>query len=41
MDEPRTFAERLDASKDGKEFHNVLKDLFSALEEATTEDDRG
>jgi hypothetical protein len=37
MDEPKTFAEKLDASKDGKEFQSVLMDLFSALDKAVQE----
>lgn len=34
MDEPKTFAEKLDAAEDGVEFHNVLNELFSALDVA-------
>ena len=34
MTEPKTFAERLDAAQDGKEWGLVIQDMFAALAEA-------
>jgi hypothetical protein len=34
MTEPKTFAERLDAAQDGKEWGQVIQDMFAALAEA-------
>jgi len=32
--EPKTFAERLDAAQDGREWNLVIQDMFKALESA-------
>lgn len=37
MEEPKTFAEKLDATKNGGEFLNVLNELFSAFDKAVQE----
>ena len=34
MTEPKSFAERLDAAQDGKEWGLVIQDMFAALAEA-------
>ena len=34
MTEPKTFAERLDAAQDGREWNLVIQDMFKALESA-------
>ena len=34
MTEPKSFAERLDAAQDGKEWGQVIQDMFAALDEA-------
>jgi hypothetical protein len=34
VSEPKTFAERLDAARDGKEWGLVIQDMFAALAEA-------
>ena len=34
MTDPKTFAERLDAAQDGKEWGLVIQDMFAALAEA-------
>lgn len=37
MDEPKTFAERLDAARNGQEFGNAINDLLAALDRAIAE----
>lgn len=39
MTDPKTFPERLDATKDSAEFASVLNDLFRALEKAIDDED--
>ena len=34
MTEPKSFAERLDAAQDGREWGLVIQDMFAALAEA-------
>ena len=34
MTEPKSFAERLDAAQDGKEWGLVIQDMFAALDQA-------
>jgi len=34
VSEPKSFAERLDAAQDGKEWGLVIQDMFAALAEA-------
>jgi len=34
MDEPKSFAKRLDAARDGKEWGLVIQDMFKCLAEA-------
>lgn len=34
MDEPKSFAERLDAAQDGKEWGLVIQDMFKCLADA-------
>jgi len=34
MTEPKTFAERLDAARDGREFGILIQDMLSCLDDA-------
>jgi len=34
MDEPKSFAKRLDVAQDGREWGLVIQDMFAALAEA-------